>query len=195
MERFYYERPSLKRKDEIKEYLDEFIKYGSNINGVGGMDQIYKGLTIEEAIERCNNTEDEEFAKSIGKCPGKTFLLIREDDNKIIGTLNLRWNLNEEMLKTGGHIGYGIRPTERRKGYNKINLYLGLLEAKKLYLDKVMLSCHITNIGSNKTIKALSGIFERNDTYKDGKEINIYWINVDDSIKKYEDIYKEYIKR
>ena len=196
MEKFYYERPSLDRKDEIKEYLDEFIKYGSEINGSGGMDQIYEGLTIEEAIERCNKKEDEEYSKSIGKCPGKTFLLIREEDNKIIGTLNLRWNLNEELKMYAGHIGYGIRPTERRKGYNKINLYLGLLAARKIGLDKVMLSCDVNNPGSEKTIQALGGVLDRCQMYKDNKTLlHIYWINVDDSIKKYEDTYKEYIRK
>ena len=39
MEKFYFEKPSLERKDEIKEYLDEFKKYGSEINGVGGLDK------------------------------------------------------------------------------------------------------------------------------------------------------------
>jgi predicted acetyltransferase len=195
MEKFYYESPSLERKDEIKEFLDEFIEYGSKINGSGGLDQIYEGLTIEESIEQCLKKSDEEYAKSIGKCPGKTFLLIREEDNKIVGSLNLRWNLNEEMLQTCGHIGYEVRPTERRKGYNKINLYLGLLEAKKVGLDKVMLSCDIDNLGSDKTIKSLGGVFDRNQKYKGTERIlNIYWINVDESIKKYEEIYKEYIK-
>lgn len=74
--------------------------------------------------------ENEEYAKSVNRCPGKTFLLVRENDNKIDGTINIRWNLSESMKKFGGNIGYGIRPIERRKEYNKINLYLGLIEAK-----------------------------------------------------------------
>lgn len=39
---------------------------------------------------------------------------------------------DRKMKQFGGNIGYGIRPTERRKGYNKMNLYLGLIEAKRL---------------------------------------------------------------
>ena len=136
MERFYLERPSIKRKEEIIEYINEFVKYNSNINGTGSWDKILAGYTFEQALERCFNIENEEYAKNIGRCPGKTFLLIRENDNKIVGSINVRWNLNEAMLQFGGHIGYGIRPTERRKGYNKINLYLGLIEAQKLGLDK-----------------------------------------------------------
>ncbi len=194
MERFYLEEPSLERKDEIIEYLDEFVKYNSNINGTGSLDKIYDGYTFEEALERCLNMKNEEYAKSINRVPGKTFLLIRKNDNKIVGTINIRWNLSEKMLEFGGHIGYGIRPTERRKGYNKIQLYLVLLEAQKLNLDKVMIDCSVDNLGSDKTIKALGGILERCELDEsDNTMTNVYWINVDESIKKYKDEYSKYI--
>jgi len=150
MEKFYYEKPSLERKNEIIEYLNEFIEYKSNINGTGSLDKIFEGYTFEQALSRCLNMENNEYALKNGRCPGKTFLLIRQSDNKIVGTINVRWNLNQKLLNFGGHIGYGIRPTERRKGYNKINLYLGIIEAQKLGLDKVMLDCDVNNIGSDK---------------------------------------------
>ena len=194
MEKFYYEVPSIKRKDEIIEYLDEFVKYGSKINGTGSLDKIYEGYTFEEALSRCLKLEDEEYAKRVNRCPGKTFLLIRDNDNKIIGSINLRWNLNDVMLKFGGNIGYGIRPTERRKGYNKINLYMVLYEAKKVGLTKVMLDCNSNNIGSDKTIKALGGVLERCEVDPSDNELtNVYWINVDESLEKYKDIYEQYI--
>ena len=206
LEKFYLERPSIERKIEIIEFLDEFVKYGSDINGSGSLDKIYYGYTFEEALDRCLKMEDEEYAKSIGRCQGKTFLLIREDDNKIVGTINVRWNLkhivinilylnlNKKMLQFGGHIGYGIRPTERRKGYNKINLYLGMLEAKKVGLEKVMLDCDVNNLGSDKTLKALGGKLERTEIDpSDGILTNVYWFNVDETIEKYKDVYMPYI--
>ena len=127
-ERFYFERPSAARKAEIIEYLTEFAAAGSEINGSGSLDRILSGWTFEQALERCLSMENKEYAEKMNRCPGKTFLLIRENDNRIVGTVNVRWDLNEEMLRFGGHIGYGIRPSERRKGYNKINLYLALKE-------------------------------------------------------------------
>ena len=194
MEKFYFERPSMKRKKEITKYLDEFVEYGSDINGSGSLDKIYDGYTFEEALDRCLKMEDPKYAKSIGRCQSKTFLLIRENDNKIVGTINVRWNLSEEMLQFGGHIGYGIRPTERRKGYNKINLYLGMIEAKKLGLDKVMLDCDVNNLGSDKTLKALGGKLERTEIDpSDGILTNVYWFNVDETIEKYKDVYQTYI--
>ena len=194
MEKFFLEMPSLARKDEIIDYLFEFVKYNSDINGAGSLDKILEGYTFEEALERCLNMKDKEYAKKAGRCQSKTFLLIRENDDRIVGTINVRWNLNETMLRFGGHIGYGIRPTERRKGYNKINLYLGLLEAKKLGLEKVMLDCDANNIGSDKTMQALGGILERTevDPY-DGILTKVYWFNVADCLNKYRCVYEPYI--
>ena len=190
MEIFYLETPSLERKKEIIDYINEFVEYKSDINGTGSLDKILEGYTFEQALERCLNMENREYAEKNGRCQGKTFLLIRKNDNKIVGTINVRWNLTEEMKQFGGNIGYGIRPTERRRGYNKINLYLGLIEAKKIGLDKVMLDCDVENLGSSKTMEALGGKLERTeiDPY-DGILISVYWINVDESLEKYKDEY------
>lgn len=194
MQKFYFERPSIERKDEIIEYINEFVEYKSNINGSGSLDKILKGYTFEQALERCLNMENNEYAERVGRCTGKTFLLVRENDNKIVGTINVRWNLNKSMLQFGGHIGYGIRPTERRKGYNKINLYLGMIEAEKVGLDKVMLSCDVSNIGSDKTLKALGGKLERTEIDpSNGILTNVYWFDVRETINKYKSIYEPYI--
>ena len=53
MEKFYFEKPSIERKNEIIEYLDEFVKNNSDICGAGSLDKIYDGYTFEEALERC----------------------------------------------------------------------------------------------------------------------------------------------
>ena len=196
MEKFYFEIPSIEKKNEIIEFLNEFVEYGSDLNGVGALDKIYDGYTFKEALDRCLKMENQDYAKSVGRCPGKTFLLIRKNDNKIVGSANLRWNLTEAVLKFGGHIGYGIRPTERRKGYNKINLYMVLKEAKKIGLDRVMLDCAVNNIGSDNTIKALGGILERCEVDPYDKELtNVYWIDVNDSLERYRDIYEPYITK
>ena len=194
MERFYYEIPSMEKKDEIIDFLNEFAEYGSDLNGSGALDKIFEGLTFEEALDSCLKLKDEEYAKSINRSPSKTFLLVRENDNRIVGTINVRWNLNESMLQFGGHIGYSIRPTERRKGYNKINLYLGLKKAREVGLDKVMLDCSANNVGSDKSIKALGGVLERSevDPY-DNELTNVYWIDVNDSLEKYKDTYEQYV--
>ena len=186
MEQFYLELPSKNRKEQILDYINEIIKYNSETNGLGALAKIIEGYSFEKALEMCLNMQNENYAKSLGKSQVKTFLLIRSSDDKMIGSINIRWNLTEYMKKYSGNIGYGIRPTERRKGYNKINLYLGLIEAKKIGLDKVMLVCETNNLGSSKTIEALDGILERKEIDpNDGLLTSYYWIDVNTSINNY----------
>ena len=195
MAKFYLELPSKERKEEALEYIKEFYDYNSNINGTGWLDSdLESGKTYEEWMENTLNMRDDEYASSKGLVPGYTWFLIREEDNRIIGMINFRVKLNDFLRNHGGHIGYSIRPTERRKGYNKINLYLCLLEAQKMGLDKVLLTCADSNEGSRKTILALGGVFERNNfVEKDNETLELYWIDVNDSIQKYKDIYDKYL--
>lgn len=195
IEKFYLENPSMERKKDVIEYMNEHVKYNSTINGTGSFDHVLEGETYEECMDRYYKIQDNEYAKSIDRCPGKTYFLIRKNDNKLIGMINIRHHLSPKMLVHGGHIGYGIRPTERRKGYNKINLYLGLLKAlEEFNLDKVMLDCDVKNLGSDKTIQALGGVLERTDIDDyDGALTNVYWINTKDSIRKYKDVYQKYM--
>ena len=124
----------------------------------------------------------------------KDFPLIRENDSRVVGTVNVRWDLNEAMLRFGGHIGYGVRPSERRKGYNKINLFLALKEAKQIGLDRVMIDCSVSNIASDKTIQDLGGILERCEKDPvDGELTNVYWINVEESLTRFKAVYEPYL--
>ena len=195
IEKFYLENPSMERKNDVIEYMNEHVKYNSAINGTGFFDHVLEDETYEECMDRYYKIQDNEYAKSIDRCPGKTYFLIRKNDNKLIGMINIRHHLSPKMLVHGGHIGYGIRPTERRKGYNKINLYLGLIKAlEEFNLDKVMLDCDVKNLGSDKTIQALGGVLERTDIDDyDGALTNVYWINTKDSIRKYKDVYQKYM--
>lgn len=194
MEKFYLEEPSQERKKDILDYLNEFVLYNSDVNGAGALDKILSGQSFEEALDRCLNMKNEEYAKKYGRCQSKTFLLIRKNDNKLIGMINVRWNLTEEMKRFGGNIGYGIRPTERSKGYNKINLYLGLLEAKKIGLDKVMLDCETSNIASSKTMASLGGVLDRTEIGPyDGILTSVYYIDINESLTKYKNTYTRFI--
>lgn len=195
IEKFYLENPSMERKKDVIEYMNEHVKHNSAINGTGSFDHVLEGETYEECMDRYYKIQDNEYAKSIDRCPAKTYFLIRKNDNKLIGMINIRHHLSPKMLVHGGHIGYGIRPTERRKGYNKINLYLGLLKVlEEFNLDKVMLDCDVKNLGSDKTIQALGGVLDRTDIDDyDGALTNVYWINTKDSIRKYKDVYQKYM--
>ena len=112
MERLYLEEPSIERKEDAIEYIKEHHEYNSRINGTGGLNRYiddYEGW-LEKLEQDYIQEPDEE------RVPARTYFLVRENDNKIVGMINIRTVLNESLKKYGGHIGYGIRPTERKKG-------------------------------------------------------------------------------
>ncbi len=194
MEKFYLEIPSLKRKEAIIAYLNEFVLYNSDINGSGFLDKILEGYSFEECLDKCLNMQYQEYAKKLNRLQSKTFLLIRKNDNKLIGMLNIRWNIPPNIQEFVGNVGYGIRPTERKKGYNKINLYLGLIEIQKLGLKKIYLDCEDNNIASYKTMEALNAklLSTKIDPY-DNLLTRIYSIDVNKTINKYRSTYQKYI--
>jgi len=166
------------------------------MNGDSGLDHCPDDYSYEEWLVEIEKKKKKEYAYSIGRVPGEVYFLVRVNDNRIVGMINIRYDLTPEMMEFGGHIGYGIRPTERRKGYNKINLYLGLLRAKELGLEHVMLDCTVDNIGSNATIKALGGVLNRTavDPW-DNELTNVYWIDVVKSLEEYKEEFESYRKQ
>jgi predicted acetyltransferase len=93
-----------------------------------------------------------------GKVAETTFWLIGDD--QFIGRLSLRHSLNPSLMQFGGNIGYEIRPTQRRKGYGKLILRLGLEKARDINLKRVLVTCDDTNIGSARIIEANGGVLE-----------------------------------
>jgi len=187
MDKLFLEVPTIERKQDAKDYLEENIKYNSDLNGTGSMEIILDEMTYEEWLVELEKREDLEYADKINRCPSKTFFVVRENDKRIVGMVNVRFNIPKEKLSTwASHIGYGIRPSERRKGYAKIALYLALIEEQKLNEENVKLVCTTDNIGSNKTILDLGGKLEKTllDSY-DNMMTNYYWINVNDALDKY----------
>lgn len=165
-------KPSEEYINEVYEYRKEFLDNNEHMYGTSSLE---KFENIEEWIEWVHKSESKET------CPKKfvsssQFLLIRKNHNKIIGMVNIRHRLNDNLLKFGGHIGYSIRKSERENGYGKTQLGLALLEAKKIAINNVLITCDKNNVASQKTILSANGILE--NEVKDGEEtIQRYWIN------------------
>jgi predicted acetyltransferase len=91
--------------------------------------------------------------------------------------LHLRLELNDYLLNYGGHIGYSIAPSERKKGYGSIMLKEALHKARDFQLEKVLITCDDDNPGSYKVIENNQGIIENKIFYEaTGKYVRRYWI-------------------
>lgn len=108
--------------------------------------------------------------------PDTTLFCLDADRDIFVGAVNIRHYLNEGLLLNGGHIGDGVRPSERRKGIATEMIALALLECKKLGITKVLMVCDKENIGSAKSIKNNGGILE-NEIVVGGVVEQRYWIS------------------
>ena len=168
--------PNITHQKEAMNFIREFVEHNSSINGTGGLDAYldnYDGwlMKLENDLDYDNINPN--------KVPANTYFAIRESDSKIVGMINIRHKLDDYLTKMGGHIGYGVRPTERKKGYATEMLSLGLKRCKELGLKKVLITCDKDNIGSAKTIQKNNGILENEFLDEETKKIKQrYWINV-----------------
>lgn len=154
MEKFYFEIPGISRKEDAIDYIREFLEYGSEINGAGGLHRFlddYEGWLKKLDLDYIQVPNEE-------RVPGRTYFLVRESDSRIVGMINIRLALNERLSHYGGHIGYSIRPTERGKGYNNINLYLGLKVCRKYGIERIFMDADLENPASWKTMEAFGGV-------------------------------------
>ena len=158
-----------KYRSQLNNMLDEWYSYDEEI--------------IPYAISKVDYHNFNRYIDSLelkdaknGLVPDSTFFCLDEERNIFVGAVNIRHYLNENLLLNGGHIGDGVRPSERRKGIATQMIALALDECKKLGIDKVLMVCDKNNIGSAKSIINNGGLLE-NEIEVDGIVKQRYWIN------------------
>ncbi len=188
MEKLKFIKPTKEYEQQAYDYIQEFKDYNSDIFGTGGLHK-YIGQ-YDEWLERLE--QDRVLVPTEEKVPQETFFLIRESDNKLLGISNIRLALNDALLQRSGHIGYAIRPTERRKGYNNYQLYCDLKFCKEKGIEKVLLACYKDNVGSAKTILNNGGVLENEIIDpENGKPFQRFWIDVDQALEIGKEKYEE----
>ena len=170
-----YEKQAINLIEEVEEVdKDEKIKY----SGFSSLEK-YKDNYAEWLKELEIYSKKETVPE--GKVVGETFFCIRKSDNKLVGIINIRHELNEYLFNYGGNIGYSVLPSERRNGYAYKQLLLGLKYCKSIGMHRVLISCLDYNIGSAKTIEKAGGILENSiKGQKCGEEVYYkrYWISL-----------------
>ena len=166
-------RPTIELKVKALDYRQEHFNNNELI--INGSELFDKINSYEEWLEKVNNNSKIETVDPNWVLTD-TFFAIREEDNKIIGIIDLRHTLNE-FLKDFGNSGYSFRPSERKKGYATEMLRLLLKYAKEIGLKDLHLSVERDNIPSIKTIVKNGGKIERSFEFE-GELADIYLIEL-----------------
>ena len=111
-----------------------------------------------------------------GWVPGTTRFLVHE--GRIIGLFNLRHRLTEFLHRFGGHVGYSVRPSERRNGYGTILLEAAKDLARDMKIERLLVTCDPQNVASVGVIKKCGGVFEDRFYYEPLEhDVCRYWIS------------------
>lgn len=160
-------KPSTVYFDQLIILKQDFSKNnGPRIQGSGSIDK------YDDLNEWLKSISDIEQGLNPKLVPSTYYLILSDDE--VVGTICMRHYLTKDLEEFGGHIGYSIKPSARRKGYAKEALRL-ILELYKDKYDEILIMCEDDNIASNKTILANEGILI-NQIEKFGLKINRYKI-------------------
>jgi predicted acetyltransferase len=127
----------------------ERLRYGESWEGEVGFAAYVQGLQDDADPARLRSTH---------LVPSTTLWWIEGD--QYLGRLAIRHRLNERLLEIGGHIGYDVRPSARKRGHATAMLGESLPYARALGIDPALLTCDTDNVASRKVIEANGGVFE-----------------------------------
>ena len=164
--------PAPEHKEAVLEFEQEHVDFGeTHTHGSGGL---MKEDDYESWLEKITNART---AADTGWVNCSTYFLFV--GGRLVGTIQIRHTLNDELMRVGGHIGYGVRPSERRKGYGTKMLALALERCRELGIDRALITCGKGNIGSARTAMKNGGVFESEYTCeKTGDVDKRYWITL-----------------
>lgn len=170
MEKIELEKPSIEMKTAILNFLSEFKEHREGINGCCGLTRYNSYCEWIQYISKVENGLIQDRISST------TYVAVDKLTEQVVGIIDIRHSLSNEHYYSG-HIGYSIRPSFRGKGYGTEILKLGIDKAKKLNIEKLLLTCKKNNIASQKVIERNNGLLEKT-IFQDGEDYLVYWINV-----------------
>jgi len=162
-------KPSIELKNAYLDFCEEWndekiIPYAGRM-----FDKTYEEWMEEKRRDEFEETRPENYV------PSSTYFLI--EGERVLGCVNIRHRLNDRLFALGGHIGGGIRPSERKKGYSNLMLSKALEIAKEMGFAAVLMTCNEDNLGSKRSIEACGGRLE-NKIYDIDHYVLRYWIEL-----------------
>ena len=157
-------------KPQLTDMMDEWTATGETV--------------IPYAIRKCDYHDFPSYLASLevtqpadGLVPDSTYFCLDTERSIFVGAVNIRHYLSEGLLLSGGHIGDGIRPSERGKGLGTRMIALALGKCRELDIGRVLMCCDSDNFASARTIEKNGGVLE-NVVDDGGAPVKRYWITL-----------------
>jgi predicted acetyltransferase len=165
-------KPDARYESTLRSFVREFAEAGEDLvpwvlADLGGDVNAY--VEYLEQQSRGQNLPD-------GRVPHSTFWLV-DGSGEVVAISNLRHRLNEFLSEVGGHIGFGVRPSARRQGFATQVLRCTLIEAQRLGIERVLVTCDKGNLGSERAIRKNHGVLQDeiwSDVYS--RVVQRFWI-------------------
>ncbi len=160
---------NLEMKEAYYNFVNDWQKHAEEITPYSArmLDRTFEQFVSDANLYEVNPPE--------GWVKGTTLYLI--EDANILGAINIRYELNEFLMNFGGHLGYGVSPSNRRRGLASKMLELSLPYLKDLNIKKVLITCDDKNIASAKVIENNGGVLE-NIVNEEGRLTRRYWLSI-----------------
>ncbi len=169
-------KPTIEYEDDIWKFRQEILE-SDDKDKFAGCQDLEECSSAKEWIERSRLMEDDKKCPA-ERVPSNVYIAVRNFDNRIVGIIDLRHHINHPVLGLwGGHMGYYVRPNERKKGYATEMVRQNLQKCREIGIDRVMITCYAGNFASERVITANGGIYEK-DVSVDGDVIKRFWVNL-----------------
>lgn len=176
MEKLKLIQPIPEYLPQVWAYRQECLDVGSSMDGSGSL----RKVETAQAWLAATLKQTDPATLPEGRVLATQFITVRESDDRVVGFLQVRHYLNDYLAQFGGHIGYSVRPSERRKGYATQQLRQALVYCKEtLGLDRVLITCLADNEGSRRTILKCGGVYD-GTVHEPDEDVDLerYWITL-----------------
>jgi len=164
--------PAIEHKQAALDFRQEHFDCGEKmIHGGSGLEN---ANDYESWLDKIEAAATREYSEAL--VPASVYWGIV--DQRIVGVIQIRHMLNQFLRDTYGHIGFGVRPSERDKGYATKMLSIALNKCREIGIDKVLICCDRDNTFSAKTILKNDGVYNRDIIDNDGDVVQQYWITL-----------------